>query len=229
MKIKRLVLCLSFLFVAFFLTGCNDSKKLKNALSAVEESKNSSYTALMEVETTASFGDIKNTVSMKMTMKNDHGTTYISSNINDYSVEMYMITENDTVKTYQKIDGSDEFVLKETIDLKDYSSQLPVLKAEDINDYFKYQKGVYVGNVDKFSAELVNAISSVVGEASDDDSNYKITRYDIKLKGSNVEKIWIDIEMNMDYEGTNVKSVSSVTITYSDINKTTVEKPQGLE
>ncbi len=228
---KKLLLFIMFLSV-LTLSGCK-TLKLERALGALEKEN---YTVDMDMDmqiiiygTGVTAQTQKASITSKMEV--DQTKSYTVSTSEGKTSYSYVEIEGEKVKVYTST-GS-RWKLEDVVDVDDYSNQmLDMIDVDyDIDECFSRKGDVWVGDVEKFTEILEEAMTELMKDSYGSAvtiKNAEVLKYDITLDGNKVSLIDIKMTIEMSMYGVNVIVTMSMPMNFSLIGETEVTVPDGL-
>lgn len=228
---KKLLLFIMFLSV-LTLSGCK-TLKLERALGALEKEN---YTVDMNMDmhmTIYGSGVTTQTQKASITskMEVDQTKSYTVSTSEGKTSYSYVEVEGEKVKVYTSTGST--WKLEDVVDVDDYSNQmLDMIDVDyDTDDCFSRQGDVWVGDVEKFTEILGEAMTELMKDSYGSAviiENAEVLKYDITLDGNKVSLIDIKMTIKMSMYGVSVIVTMSMPMNFSLIGETEVTVPDGL-
>lgn len=217
---------LLILICMFSLTSCG---KKVDKFDEFKEAVNKQYDSItydMAFEIEMKMGSMKESESSSITVKMEGNKTYIEGTMFGEEGKAYAELEGDKYRTWEYDDGKWES--SEAITKEQYESMVsyPTIEVEEGD--FEYKDGVWVANTEKIKEKLAKATSGILGELS---GSYTIdvSKYNIKFNKDKIEKIEMVFSMKMSVSGYSMEYNFTYDITFSDHDKTKVERPSGVQ
>ena len=212
---------INFLIIAFVLFV------IVKAINALNET---SYTADVDMTMVMKNGNSSYTQEMKMLMECDPNNVYMILEVEENNVYSFAKINGQEVLVYVSVDGK-EWELEETLTLEEFKNEnSQIIDAEEVSN-FKYEDGVYVGDVEALNSALTEYMNSTMEEIQTPGlsiDSTKVTKYNITLDKKNVSKIEIDMEMSMSGFGQTIEVTYTIVMNISKVDETQVTIPTNL-
>lgn len=226
-NIKRTLFLVAIVLVAIMLTGCSKEKKLEKAINALNET---SYTADVDMTMVMKTGNSSYTQEMKMLMECDPNNMYMILEVEENNAYSFAKINGQEVLVYVSVDG-EEWELEETQTLEEFKNEnSQIIDAEEVSN-FKYEDGIYVGDVEALNSALTEYMNSTMEEIQTPGlsiDSTKVTKYNIVLDKKNVSKIELDMEMSMSGFGQTIEVTYTIVMNISKVDETQVTIPTNL-
>ncbi len=167
--------------------------------------------------------------STNILMKFDGTNLYMSTTANyqgeEIEVETYTKKIGETYVVYQKTNNA--WTKSDVTNELDYQQDSLIVEYSD--EMFTYDKGLWVGNPDEINKVLssfIDQLNESMGVAGI--AEFKITKYNITLKGDLIDRIDMVLECSMSMEGVTINMIQETSCYYSNIGSTTNIEPSNL-
>lgn len=223
-NIRRTFLFIVTILTITLLTGCSKTKKLEKAFATLNET---SHTINAEMTISVSSNDQSYTNKMNMYYENDPTQSYSITKYSEGEYYSYCKLTEQGASVYMAFNETDWTHLYD-LTMEEYKEQnLEVGRVEDV-EYFKYEKGVYVGDTEALNDTLNDYINSLVKEYIDlglEIKLFNVNKYNVTLEKNNVSKVEIDMEISLGGFGQTVSMSYSMIFNISKIGETQVTVP----
>ena len=226
-NLKRSLFIVAMVLMTIMLTGCSKVKKLEKALKALNET---SYTADANMTMVITTGNTSITQKIDMLMECDLNNMYMIAEIENNKVYTYAKINGQEVLVYLSTDGRD-WDQQDTQTLDEFKNENSQIVNADEAVNFKYEDGVYVGNVEALNSALTEYMNSALKELETPGisiDSTKVTKYNITLDKKDVSKIEIDMQMSMSGFGQKIDITYTILMSISKVGETKVTIPANL-
>lgn len=235
MKKFKILLCLSLIFLStFILTGCFREPTLEDYVKELNENN---YTVECPMDLNISFyvnGSKESTTKehYDIVMECDKNQCFSTINNGTKTTYSYSVINDNLVDTYNKV--WDEWEKEDSIDIDDYSNLVEILDI-DLVDSFTQKDNIYSGNLEKLNKELeeyMNELAKDYGKTGFLLEKATVNKYNIEIKDKHIYNIDTRMSIEMSYSSSwyrcDLFLRISMSMTYSNIGKTKVTKPDIL-
>ncbi len=226
-NLKRSIFIVAMVLMTIMLTGCSKVNKLEKALKALNET---SYTADANMTMVITTGNTSITQKIDMLMECDLNNMYMIAEIENNKVYTYAKINGQEVLVYLSTDGKD-WDQQDTKTLDEFKNENSQIVNADEAANFKYEDGVYVGNVEALNSALTEYMNSALKELETPGisiDSTKVTKYNITLDKKDVSKIEIDMQMSMSGFGQKIDITYTILMSISKVGETKVTIPANL-
>lgn len=226
-NLKRSLFIVAVALMTIMLTGCSKEKKLEKALNALNETN---YTADVDMTMVMTSGNTSFTQKIEMLMECDLNNMYMIMETEDNNAYSYAKINGQEVLVYVSTDGKD-WDQEDTQTLDEFKKENSQIVNADEASNFKYEDGVYVGNVEALNSALTEYMNAALKELETPGvsiDSTKVTKYNITLDKKNISKIEMNMEMSMSGYGQKIDITYTIVMNITKVGETQVTVPANL-
>lgn len=226
-NLKRSLFIVAVALMTIMLTGCSKEKKLEKALNALNETN---YTADVDMTMVMTSGNTSFTQKIEMLMECDLNNMYMIMETEDNKAYSYAKINGQEVLVYVSTDGKD-WDQEDTQTLDEFKKENSQIVNADEASNFKYEDGVYVGNVEALNSALTEYMNAALKELETPGvsiDSTKVTKYNITLDKKNISKIEMNMEMSMSGYGQKIDITYTIVMNITKVGETQVTVPANL-